>query len=137
MLWIFANSTNTHRHSVIRLNQIKRAVDLSVKDIKEHYEKVNKNYMEMISLLHELEKEAETSIVSPERVEQFEQSIQPVKDQFETWSWIMYLLNLPNKKEKKKRYVQLNEKEMNKIGKKNHYDTKLNESKEIVENLKS
>lgn len=110
---------------------------MSVKDIKEHYEKVNKNYTEMISLLHELEKEAETSIVSPERVEQFEQSIQPVKDQFETWSWIMYLLNLPNKKEKKKRYVQLNEKKMNKIGKKNHYDTKLNESKGIVENLKS
>ena len=49
----------------------------------------------------------------------------------------MYLLNLPNKKEKKNRYVQLNKKKMNKIGNKNHYDTKLKESKEIVENLKS
>lgn len=110
---------------------------MSVKDIKEHYEKVNKNYMEMICLLHELEKEAETSIVSPERVEQFEQSIQPVKDQFETWSWIMYLLNLPNKKEKKKRYEQLNRKKMDKIGKKNCYDTKLNECEETIKNLKS
>lgn len=110
---------------------------MSVRDIKEHYEKVYSNYKDMISLLHSLEKEAEESIVSPERIKEFEESIAPIKDNFETWSWVMYLLNLPNKKEKKKRYVQLNENKMNRIGKKNNYDTKLNECKEIVNNLKS
>lgn len=110
---------------------------MSVKHVKEYYDKVYSNYKDMMSILHELEKEAETSIVSPERIEEFKKSIQPVKDQFETWSWLVYLLNLPNKKEKRKRYIQLNEKKMDSVGKKNHYDTKLEECKDVVKNLKS
>lgn len=77
---------------------------MSVKHIKEYYEKVCADYHEIIETLHELEEEAQKNIVPPEMVDNLQNLIKPMKDNYERWSYMMFLLNMPDKKEKKKKY---------------------------------
>ena len=85
---------------------------MSVKHVREYYEKVCADYHEIIETLHELEEEAQKNIVPPERVENLQNIVKPMKDNYERWSYMMFLLNMPNKKEKKKKY----EKQFKKVG---------------------
>lgn len=81
---------------------------MSVKDVKTYYNEINANYREMIDAIHELEEEASKGVVSPERLEQMRASVEPIKTNWQRINYIMYLLNLPNRPKKKKRYEQLN-----------------------------
>ena len=77
---------------------------MSVKHIKEYYNSVCNDYHELVETLHELEEEASKNLVPPERVENLNKLVEPMKKNYETWSYVIYLLNQPNKKEKKKKY---------------------------------
>lgn len=73
---------------------------MSVKHVRDYYSQVTANYCEMKSDLEDMEKMAETNQMSPEQVEQMKKIIAPVKQNYETLSYFMYLLNQPNKKSK-------------------------------------
>lgn len=82
---------------------------MSKKHVDEYFNSVVSNYKEMLDALHDLEEECSTGLVDPDMVEQMKTMIKPIKENYMTLSWIMFLFNMPNKKEKKKKY----EKEMN------------------------
>lgn len=83
---------------------------MAVKHVREYYNKVCEQYHEMIENLHELEEYATTHIVNPEAIDNLKATIAPIKTNYQTLSWIIFLLNKPNKKEKAKKWERANKK---------------------------
>ena len=67
-----------------------------------YYQSVCKQYFEMKNDLDELSRA--DMVVDSVVVDNIKQTIQPLKTNYETLSYVMYLLNLPNKKSKEKRH---------------------------------
>lgn len=83
---------------------------MAVKDVKEYYEKVAKDYHELILTLQDMEEEYKNNLVSPETLKNLEKQIEPIKTNFRTISYIIFLLNKPTKKSKQQRYTKQNKK---------------------------
>lgn len=81
---------------------------MSVKDVREYYNKISDDYHELVLTLKELEEEYNNNLVSPESLENLKKQIEPIKTNFRTISYIIYLLNQPTKREKKGRYRNQN-----------------------------
>ena len=60
------------------------------------------DYTEMIDALHDMEKEASEGLVAPEKLDQLKNMVEPIKNNYMRISYIMYLLNLPNRESKVK-----------------------------------
>lgn len=104
-----------------------------LKDLKKYYKHVSQDYLEMKSELKDMEQELANSMVTPEQLEQMKMMIQPIKQNYEMLSYVMYLINLPTKKQKKWRYKQQQKMllEMSKTE-----EQTLNENKKAFEDLK-
>ena len=83
---------------------------MAVKHIKEYYEQVCNQYIQMNEELKDFQKEVENGLVEPERIENLKKMIEPLKNNYMTLSWIMYLLNQPNRKSKQKAYQKRSKK---------------------------
>ena len=83
---------------------------MSVKDVKDYYDKVSNDYHELILTLQEMEEEYKNNLVSPDTLKNLEKQIEPIKTNFRTISYIIYLLNKPTKKSKQNRYRKQNKK---------------------------
>ncbi len=108
---------------------------MSVKHVKDYYSQVTASYFEMKSDLEDMEKMAETSQISPEQVEQMKLIIAPVKQNYETLSYFMYLLNQPNKKSKQPTYKKQNKKLIEASDKRTQADI-ITENKKSLSDLK-
>lgn len=83
---------------------------MSVKDVKDYYNKVSADYHELILTLQDMEEEYKNNLVSPDTLKSLERQIEPIKTNFRTISYIIYLLNKPTKKSKQNRYKKQNKK---------------------------
>lgn len=83
---------------------------MAVKDVKEYYEKVSADYHELILTLQDMEEEYKNNLVSPDTLKNLEKQIEPIKTNFRTISYIIFLLNKPTKKSKHERYRKQNKK---------------------------
>lgn len=110
---------------------------MSVKHIKDYYNKVCADYHEIIETLHELEEEAQNSMVPPEAVENIEKLVKPMKDNYERWSYMVFLLNMPNKKEKQKKYKKQFKKTIEEFEENNNFEAMHKENMECKEELKN
>lgn len=77
---------------------------MSVKHIKNEFDKICKDYHEMLEVLHELEDAVSENVISEERFKELSAPIETVKTNYLRWSYMMYLLDLPNNKNKQKKY---------------------------------
>lgn len=82
---------------------------MSVKHVKDYYNSVAADYLEMKGDLEDMEAMMKDHQMSPEQVEQMKLIIAPVKQNYETLSYFMYLLNQPNKKSKQPAYKKQNQ----------------------------
>lgn len=110
---------------------------MSLKDVKDYYNNVSNQYSEMLKCLKEMEKEYNESLVSPEQYEQMKSTIEPLKNNYMTLSWIMYLLNQPNKKEKIDKYKKQNKKKLESLDKTKSKDSIINQNNSILNKLKN
>ena len=108
---------------------------MSVKHVKEYYNKISAQYLEMQELIKEMETECTNSMKSPEFLENLKISIKPIKEQYNNLSYIMYLLNQPNRKEKQKRYIQQNKNILKNIDEKYKQDSVISNGEKILKNL--
>lgn len=108
---------------------------MSVKHIQKYYSEICNQYHAMIEELHDFEKEAETGLFEPERLDMIKQSIQPLKDNYERWSYMMFLLHQPNKKEKQKKYQKQNQQLIATMKKSNSVDAIIEENNQVIKNL--
>ena len=83
---------------------------MSKKDVNAYFNKICEDYHELIETLHEMEEEASKGLLSPEKLQQMKDYIEPIKINWQRISYIMYLLNKPQKKAKVNKYKNQNQK---------------------------
>lgn len=108
---------------------------MAVKHIKEYYGIVQKQYRQMQENLKLFEEESQNGMVDPERVANIIKSIEPLKNNYQQLSYIMYLLNLPERKRKEARYITENKKLLEQIAKENTATAQIERNKAIVEGI--
>ena len=79
---------------------------MAVKDVKAYYNEVANQYHEMTEELKDFTELAQNNMFPPEKLEQVEKIIQPLKNNYEMLSFVIFLLNKPNRKRKIKKYEQ-------------------------------
>ena len=79
---------------------------MAKRHVEEYYNTVCNQWLAMQNELNDFAEEARKGLFPPERLEQIKETIQPIKTNYETLSYIMYLLNMPNRKEKESKYIR-------------------------------
>lgn len=110
---------------------------MAVKHVKEYVDQVSNQYQEMLSELKDFEKLAEENMFSPERLDQIKETIKPLKDNYERWSYMMYLLNLPNRKSRQPKYHKQNKKLLKNFNENNSVESTVLENSNTLNNLRS
>ena len=111
---------------------------MSVKHVKQYYDTVVSDYMEMKKTLESMKDllNANQSINLP-NIEQVRDMVNKLKENYMRISYIIYLLNMPNKKEKKKSYVKQHKNKIDKIPPKHTLDGVNKENQENLANIKN
>ena len=102
---------------------------MSVKAVRKYYDQICEQYHEMIELIHDLEKEAEQDLVEPERIERLKEHVAPIKQNYERWTYMMFLLNQPERNSKHEKYKRQNSRLLQNLDKQNDLDSVLEENK--------
>ena len=102
---------------------------MSVKAVRKYYDQICEQYHEMIELIHDLEKEAEQDLVEPERIERLKEQVAPIKQNYERWTYMMFLLNQPERNSKHEKYKRQNSRLLQNLDKQNDLDSVFEENK--------
>ena len=108
---------------------------MSIKHVKQYYKRIRDQYAQMYFCLKEMEKEANEGFIDPERVESMENSVKILKDNYERWSYMMYLLYTPNRKDNAKKFKKRMDMD-NQIPHNNTADGVIEENNKILEDLR-
>ena len=109
---------------------------MSVKDVKEYYNQVCDQYHDMLNEIRDFEEEAKKGLIEPERLDQIKETITPLMNNYQTLSYIMFLLNKPVRKSKYKRYEERNKKFLQSIEEKNSKKGVLDTNNQTIDRLK-
>lgn len=109
---------------------------MSKKDVDIHYKKVCEQYLELRQNLRDFEQEARNGMFPPEKLEEIKANIRPIMDNYERWSYMMFLLNQPNKGKKKIKYNNQNKKLINQLNQSNSIENIEKQCDEILQNAK-
>lgn len=105
---------------------------MAKKHVDEYYNKITSQYHEMLQDIEDFEKECAQGLVEPERIERLKEQIAPIKQNWERWTFMMFLLNQPARKEKVARYKKQNKKLISKLEKKNTVNAVIHENEEAI-----
>lgn len=108
---------------------------MSVKAVRRYYNQICDQYHEMLENIHDLEVEAAQGMVEPERIERLKEQVAPIKQNYERWSYMMFLLNQPERKEKQSRYKSQNRNLLSSLSKNNSLDAILEENSEALKHI--
>lgn len=108
---------------------------MAKRHLVEYYKKVCSQYQNMNDTLKKFENELQYNMVDPQIIENAKKIIAPLKANYERISYIMFLLNQPNKESKKKRYVNQNKCKLNGLDKNNSIEKTLEENEDVIKNL--
>ena len=81
---------------------------MAIRDVKEYYFKMLSQYMEMKADLADFEQALKDGFITEEQMQAAFAEVDRVQQNYERLSYIMYLLNLPNRKSKQKKYNTMN-----------------------------
>ena len=109
---------------------------MSVKDVKLYYDEVCQQRQEMLNEIHDFEEECQKGLIEPERLDQIKETIQPLLNNYQTLSYIMFLLNKPVKKSKESKYLSQNKKFLKQINKQFTKDGIKTQNQQVLKNLK-
>ena len=101
---------------------------MSKKDVDAYYDTITEQYKEMLQDIRDFEQEASEGLVEPERVDRLKEQIAPIKQNWERWTYMMFLLNQPERKSKHKAYQERNKKLLNSLSVKNSLSSVLEEN---------
>lgn len=108
---------------------------MSMKHIERYYKQICEQYQEMINDIKDVEKEAEQGLVEPELIDRLKEQVAPIKHNYERWSYMMFLLHQPNRKEKIKKYQRQNAKLLNSLSKENSLEAVIEENNEARKHI--
>ena len=108
---------------------------MSIKHVNEYYKQICDQYKEMFEDIKDLEKEAETGLIEPERVERLKEQVAQIKQNYERWTYMMFLLHQPNRKEKIKKYQRQNTKLLNSLSNSNSLEAVIEENENAMQHI--
>ena len=108
---------------------------MAIKDVRKVYNQICDQYKEMVRDIQDLEVEAQNGLVEPERIDRLKEQIEPIKRNYERWTYMMFLLNQPARKEKVKKYKRQNGKLLNSLSNSNSIESVLEENKESLSKI--
>ena len=82
---------------------------MAYKDVKKYYLEVERNYLETVRHAEEYLKCYKDGKITDEQFETFEKNLNVIKNDYEKLSYIMFLFNQPQRKEKAKKYNEQNQ----------------------------
>lgn len=104
------------------------------KHFDEYLSIVTQQYMQLNETLADMSKEFQQGMIEPERLDQIKATILPVKQSFDTLTYIKYLLDKPTRAAKHKGYNNRNKKVLKQV--ENVTQGKVIErNKEVINNL--
>ena len=106
---------------------------MAKKHVLEEYDRVCNDYSEMVSTLKELEEEG----FPEEKLQLVKEQVEKLKENYQRWSYFIYLLGKPRRKEKEPAYVKRNKKFLSSIEYKNTTDGEHDENKAVLKELES
>lgn len=109
---------------------------MAVKDVLKYYAQVCSDYREMEENIKDFEEAVSREIYPPERIEEYKKSIEPFKINYERLTYIIYLLNLPVRKEKVAGYERRNQKLLKSLDPNNSLEAQTKENRAVVEKTK-
>ena len=109
---------------------------MSVKHVKKYYDEICEQYKEMLENIKDAEQDAMNDMVDMDYVENLKKVIQPIKDNYERWSYLMFLLNQPERKEKITAYKRRMEKFLNGLPKDKSVEATIEENNSALKNVK-
>lgn len=109
---------------------------MSVKALELEYKKVSDQYHEMVKDIKDIEKDALEGLCDPELVDRLKNQIKPIKDNYEWWSYVMYVLHQPQRKEKHKKYAKSKAHVMQCLDVNNSNDARLSKGQDALKGLK-
>ena len=81
---------------------------MALRDVKDYYFKMLSQYMEMKADLADFEQALKDGFITEDQLQAAFEAVDRVQQNYERLSYIMYLLNLPNRKSKQKKYNIMN-----------------------------
>ena len=108
---------------------------MAVKHIKEYYDQVCEHYHLLNEELKDFQKEVENGLVAPERIDNLKAIIEPVKNNYMTLSWIMYLLNQPQRDSKEREYQRRNKKFIESLDKNFDKASILKQNEDVIKKI--
>lgn len=108
---------------------------MSVKAVRQYYDQICEQYHEMMENIRDLEVEAANGMVEPERIERLKEQVAPIKQNYERWSYMMFLLNQPARKAKQDRYAHQQRKFLTKLSPENSLSAVLAENAEALKHI--
>lgn len=109
---------------------------MAVKHVKEYYNKVADQYVEMLDNLKEMQEAYELGQVSQEQLENLKKIVEPLKSNYERISWIMYLLAIPQRDNKVKKWKKQDYMRVSEIPEENSLDTTFDENSKALSEMK-
>lgn len=111
---------------------------MAIKHVREYYERMVSDYAEMKHVLGEMEKlSEEKASVAMNNIEQIREQVKVLEANYNRLSYIMFLLNQPNKEKKKSKYFKQEKKKLNKIPINDRKEAVIDENTKVLEMLKS
>ena len=111
---------------------------MSLKDVKEYYMRMTSDYLDLKETLDRLESEVteDTAPIVLENIQRLKENAEKVQENYNRLNYIMYLFDLPNRKEKKARWVNQNKKRLKEIPEKDRMAFVQGENKTNIDELK-
>ena len=92
---------------------------MAAKDVKEYYFKLIAQKAELDADLADFEEALKNGFITEEQMQAAKDELIPYQINLDRLTYIMYLLELPNRKAKKAKFVKQNKKILDELGKRN------------------
>lgn len=112
---------------------------MSKKHVEDYYLKMLSDYTEMKNILEELQKSIsnDPSSVNMDYINSVKEKVSVLDANYKRLSYIMFLLNQPNKEKKVNRYIKRESKKLNSIPVEHRRDNIEKENAEVIDYIKS
>ena len=111
---------------------------MAVKHVRDYYERMVSDYTEMKHILEEMEKlSSDKTSIALSNLDQIKEQVKILEANYKRLAYIMFLLDQPNKKSKKQRYLKREKKKLNNIPEKDREEAIIKENTKVIETLKS
>jgi len=112
---------------------------MSKRHVEEYYAKMYSDYRELKKVLEELQntltEEAANSYVS--QIESIKEKVRLLEANYKRLSYIIFLLNKPNRKKKETKYIRSESKKLNAIPEKDREEAVIQENKSVLDDIKN